>query len=100
VISHYRTQYKGRPFWFWVLRLPAGKGRHSPISVGGQDRAIAALLKEPEGHIGRTIDLSGPVEMDHEQMAAELSEALGRKIVFQDLPNLPSDSTGAPLYRV
>jgi uncharacterized protein YbjT (DUF2867 family) len=69
-----------------VLRLPAGKGRHSPISVGGQDRAIAALLKEPEGHIGRTIDLSGPVEMDHEQMAAELSEALGRKIVFQDLP--------------
>ena len=45
-------------------------------------------------------DLSGPVEMDHEQMAAELSEALGRKIVFQDLPNLPSDSTGAPLYRV
>jgi hypothetical protein len=24
--------------------------------------------------------------MDHEQMAAELSEALGRKIVYQDLP--------------
>jgi hypothetical protein len=24
--------------------------------------------------------------MDHEQMAIELSEALGRKIVFQDLP--------------
>jgi NAD(P)H dehydrogenase (quinone) len=24
--------------------------------------------------------------MDHEQMAAELTEALGRKIVFQDLP--------------
>ena len=24
--------------------------------------------------------------MDHEQMAEELSEALGRKIVFQDLP--------------
>ncbi|MHC5538888.1 NmrA family NAD(P)-binding protein, partial [Singulisphaera rosea] len=28
----------------------------------------------------------GPVEMDHEQMAAELTEALGRKIVFEDLP--------------
>jgi uncharacterized protein YbjT (DUF2867 family) len=24
--------------------------------------------------------------MDHEQMAAELTEALGRKITFQDLP--------------
>ena len=69
-----------------VLRMPVGKGRHSPIAADDQGRAIAALLKSPEGHIGKTIPLSGPVEMDHEQMAAELSEALGRKIVFQDLP--------------
>jgi uncharacterized protein YbjT (DUF2867 family) len=69
-----------------VLRMPVGKGRHSPIAADDQGRAIAALLRNPEGHIGTTINLSGPVEMDHEQMAAELSEALGRKIVFQDLP--------------
>jgi NAD(P)H dehydrogenase (quinone) len=69
-----------------ILRMPVGKGRHSPIAADDQGRAIAALLKSPEGHIGTTIALSGPVEMDHEQMAAELSEALGRKIVFQDLP--------------
>ncbi|EJN34355.1 NmrA family NAD(P)-binding protein [Pseudomonas sp. GM80] len=69
-----------------ILRMPVGKGRHSPIAADDQGRAIAALLKNPEGHIGTTIALSGPVEMDHEQMAAELSEALGRKIVFQDLP--------------
>jgi uncharacterized protein YbjT (DUF2867 family) len=69
-----------------VLRMPVGKGRHSPISADDQGRAIAALLKSPEAHIGTTIPLSGPIEMDHEQMAAELSEALGRKIVFQDLP--------------
>ncbi|OUL93988.1 NAD(P)H-binding protein [Paraburkholderia hospita] len=69
-----------------ILRMPVGKGRHSPIAADDQARAIAALLKNPEGHIGTTIPLSGPVEMDHEQMATELSEALGRKIVFQDLP--------------
>ncbi|WP_158934773.1 NAD(P)H-binding protein [Burkholderia sp. S171] len=69
-----------------VLRMPVGKGRHSPIAADDQGRVIAALLKNPEAHIGTTIPLSGPVEMDHEQMAAELSEALGRKIVFQDLP--------------
>lgn len=69
-----------------VLRMPVGKGRHSPIAADDQGRAIAALLKDPQGHIGTTINLSGPVEMDHEQMAAELSEALGRTIVFQDLP--------------
>jgi NAD(P)H dehydrogenase (quinone) len=69
-----------------VLRIPAGKGRHSPIAADDQGRAIAALLLNPQKHIGTTIPLSGPVEMDHEQMAAELSEALGRTIVFQDLP--------------
>jgi len=69
-----------------ILRMPVGKGRHSPIAADDQGRAIAALLKSPEAHIGTTIPLSGPVEMDHEQMAAELSDALGRKIVFQDLP--------------
>ena len=48
---------------------------------GPRDRPRS--LKEPEGHVGTTINLSGPVEMDHEQMAAELSDSLGRKIVFQ-----------------
>jgi NAD(P)H dehydrogenase (quinone) len=42
--------------------------------------------------------------MDHEQMAAELSEALGRKIVFQDLPideYCPSiEAMGVPPYVV
>jgi uncharacterized protein YbjT (DUF2867 family) len=69
-----------------ILRMPVGKGRHSPIASDDQGRAIAALLKDPEEHIGTFIDLSGPVEMDHEQMAVELSEALGRKIVFHDVP--------------
>jgi uncharacterized protein YbjT (DUF2867 family) len=69
-----------------ILRMPVGKGRHSPIAADDQGRAIAALLKNAEAHIGETIAISGPVEMDHEQMAAELTDALGRKIVFQDLP--------------
>jgi len=68
-----------------ILRIPAGKGRHSPVAADDQGRAIAALLKSPEGHIGTTIPLSGPVEMDHEQLAAELAEALGRKIVYEDV---------------
>ena len=69
-----------------ILRMPVGKGRHAPIAADDQGRAIAALLKSAEGHVGTIVPLSGPVEMDHEQMAAELSTALGRKIVFEDLP--------------
>ena len=87
-----------------VLRMPVGKGRHSPIAADDQGRAIAALLKDPAAHIGKTIPLSGPVEMDHEQMAAELSEALGRKIVFQDLPVdeycASLEAMGVPAYIV
>jgi hypothetical protein len=58
--------------------MPVGKGRHSPIAADDQGRAIAVLLKNPQEHIGKTIPLSGPVEMDHEQMVEELSEAVFR----------------------
>jgi uncharacterized protein YbjT (DUF2867 family) len=68
------------------LRMPVGKGRHAPIAAGDQGRVIARLLQNADGHIGTIIPISGPVEMDHEQLAAKLSEALGRTIVFQDLP--------------
>jgi uncharacterized protein YbjT (DUF2867 family) len=87
-----------------VLRMPAGKGTHSPIAAADQGRAIAALLKNPQAHIGHTINLSGPKEMNHEQMAAELSEALGRQIVFQDLPVAEYcdsiEAMGVPAYAV
>jgi NAD(P)H dehydrogenase (quinone) len=68
-----------------VLRMPAGKGRHAPIGAEDQGRVIAAILKNPSEHKGQTYPLFGPVEMDHEQMAAELSEALGRRIVFENV---------------
>lgn len=68
-----------------ILRLPVGKGRHAPIGAEDQGRVIAALLKNPTGHAGQTYPLFGPVEIDHEQMAVELSIALGRKIVFENI---------------
>src|SRR5271170_7971237 len=68
-----------------IMRLPVGKGRHAPIGAEDQGRVIAAILKNPSGHAGQTYPLFGPVEMDHDQMAAELTEVLGRKIVFQNV---------------
>jgi uncharacterized protein YbjT (DUF2867 family) len=60
--------------------------------------------KNPENHIGTIIPLSGPVEMDHEQMAAELSEALGRKIVFQNVSideySESAEKLGIPPYGI
>jgi NAD(P)H dehydrogenase (quinone) len=68
-----------------ILRIPAGKGRHAPIAAEDQGRVIAVILQRPADHAGKTYPLFGPREMDHEQMAAELTEALGRKIVFDDI---------------
>lgn len=69
-----------------ILRMPVSKGTHSPIASADQGRAIAAILNNPNDHIGKTIPLSGPVEMSHEQIAEELTKALGRKITFHYLP--------------
>ncbi|MEA2852417.1 MAG: hypothetical protein QOE02_2436, partial [Rhodospirillaceae bacterium] len=68
-----------------ILRLPVGKGRHAPIGAEDQGRVIAAILQNPGEHQGQTYPLFGPIEMDHEQMASELSEALGPKIVCQNV---------------
>ncbi|MEU1618749.1 NmrA family NAD(P)-binding protein [Streptomyces sp. NPDC005722] len=72
-----------RPLQQGVLRVPAGRGRCSPVSATDRGRAIAVLLNEPSRRVGKITDLSGPVEMDFAQLAAELSEALGREIVYQ-----------------
>jgi NAD(P)H dehydrogenase (quinone) len=69
-----------------ILGLPVGKGRHSPVAAEDQGRSIAYLLKDATDYIGKIVPLSGPVEMDHEQLAAELSEALGRKITYYNVP--------------
>jgi NAD(P)H dehydrogenase (quinone) len=68
-----------------ILRMPVGKGRHAAIGSEDTGRVVAGILQNPTGHAGQTYPLFGPVEMDHEQMAAELTEALGRKIVFQNV---------------
>src|ERR1700754_967067 len=66
------------------LWIAAGEGTCSIVGIEDQGRAIAALLRAPESHIGTTIPLSGPVELGQAQMAAELSEALHREIVYED----------------
>lgn len=68
-----------------VIRLPVGNGRHAPIASEDIGRVVAALLESPAQHAGQTYPLFGSTEMTHKQMAAELTIALGRPIVFQDV---------------
>lgn len=68
-----------------VLRLPFGDGRHAPIAAEDQGRVIAAILRAPAPHAGKVYPLYGPVEMNHHGIAAEMSKALGRTVVYEPI---------------
>ncbi|MGK4580297.1 NAD(P)H-binding protein [Kitasatospora sp. HPMI-4] len=68
------------------LRLPFGTGRTSPIAARDVAAVVAEILADPAPHIGRVHELTGPVSEDLTAMAAELSKALDRPVVYVDPP--------------
>jgi NAD(P)H dehydrogenase (quinone) len=64
------------------IEFPFENGRHAPISAGDQGRVIAHILAKPAGHEGKIYTLHGPVEMNHTEIAAAMSEVLGAKIEY------------------
>lgn len=66
-----------------LLKVPAGEGRHAPIAAEDQGRVIASLLLDPIPHAGKVYPLFGAVEMNHEQLANAVGDALGRKVRYE-----------------
>src|ERR1700739_120118 len=64
------------------IEFPFENGRHAPIAADDQGRVIAHILANPAGHAGKIYTLHGPVEMNHTEIAAEMSEVLGAKIEY------------------
>jgi uncharacterized protein YbjT (DUF2867 family) len=71
------------------IRLPFGEGRTSPVAVEDVARVVAALLADPQPHIGKIYHLTGPQSENMHFYAQEYSKALGRTITFQDTPVEP-----------
>jgi uncharacterized protein YbjT (DUF2867 family) len=67
------------------IRLPLGEGKTSPVAAEDVARVIAALLADPQPHIGRIYHLTGPQSENMHFYAQEYSKALGRTITFQDI---------------
>lgn len=65
-----------------TIEFPFANGCHAPISSDDQGRVIAHILANPEGHAGKTYTLTGPVEMNHTEIADIMSEVLGTKIRY------------------
>lgn len=68
------------------LRLPFGTGKTSPIAVDDVAQVIAQVLDNPAPHIGKILHLTGPASEDMNFYAREYSRALGRTIVYVDVP--------------
>jgi uncharacterized protein YbjT (DUF2867 family) len=68
------------------IRLPFGEGKTSPVAVEDVARVIAALLVNPERHIGKIYHLTGPQSENMDFYAKEYSKALGRTISYRDIP--------------
>jgi len=71
------------------IRLPFGEGKTSPVAAEDVARVIAALLANPQAHIGKIYHLTGPQSENMHFFAQEYSKALGRTITFQDIPVEP-----------
>ena len=86
------------------IRLPFGEGKTSPVAVEDVARVIAALLINPQPHIGKIYHLTGPQSENMHFYAQEYSKALDRTMTYQDIPVEPWRDAlldrGLPVYLV
>jgi NAD(P)H dehydrogenase (quinone) len=68
-----------------IIDLPYCNGRHAPIAGEDQARVIATILTGPAAHIGKTYTLCGPSQLDQAEIAATMTEVLGRKISYRPM---------------
>ena len=96
-VIHIRpTAFLDNPIFTWLaapslrernlLALPFGTGRTSPIATSDVARAVVAVLVDPGHRIGEIYELTGPVSLDIDGLAAEYSVGLQRPIRGTDIP--------------
>jgi uncharacterized protein YbjT (DUF2867 family) len=96
-VVHIRpTAFLDNPIFTWLaapslrernlLALPFGTGRTSPIATSDVARAVAAVLVDPVHRIGDIYELTGPVSLDIDGLAAEYTLGLQRPIRGTDIP--------------
>jgi uncharacterized protein YbjT (DUF2867 family) len=71
--------------WQGVFYAPAGNAKVSAVDVR-DIAAVAAKALTESGQEGKTYDITGPEALTHEEMAAQLSKAVGKPIKYIDVP--------------
>ena len=97
-VVHIRpTAFLDNPIFTWIaaplvrarnlLALPFGSGRTSPIATSDVARTVAAVLIDPADRLGDIYELTGPVSLDINGLAAEYALGLQRPIRGTDIPH-------------
>jgi NAD(P)H dehydrogenase (quinone) len=67
------------------IELPFGGGNTNPVSTSDVARVIAAVLAEPQRHLGRIYELTGPRSQDMNGVAQDYSVALNHEVTYVDI---------------
>jgi uncharacterized protein YbjT (DUF2867 family) len=65
-----------------VIRGPAGDGVVSAVAQADIAEVAAAVLRSPDDHAGRTLDLTGPEDLGLAEVAAIVGRATGRRVTY------------------
>jgi NAD(P)H dehydrogenase (quinone) len=68
-----------------ILPLAFGDARYAPVAGEDLGRVIAAILKDPAQHAGKTYPLYGSREVSQYEIADMLTQVLGNKITYVPL---------------
>ncbi|KUP95703.1 SDR family oxidoreductase [Thermobifida cellulosilytica] len=75
-----------------TIRGPAGDGRVAWVSRDDVADVAAAVLREPERHVNRVYDVTGPEAVSLGWTATRLSTLTGRTVVY--VPQTPEEAAG------
>jgi uncharacterized protein YbjT (DUF2867 family) len=68
------------------LALPFGTGRTSPVASSDVADVVATVLLEPQPHLGKVYELTGPATLDVDGLAEAYAQALGRPVTAVRAP--------------
>ena len=68
------------------LYLPFGNEKHAPVSAADIARVVVGILSAPDDHVGERYVLTGARNLSIAEMAEVLSNEVGKRIEYVDLP--------------
>jgi NAD(P)H dehydrogenase (quinone) len=78
--------------------MPFNKeSRFAPIAAADIAKIVTGIIENPEPYVGQALQLHGPVEYSHEELAAEVGRVLGKHLAFEQVtPSVFLETLGIP----